>query len=252
MFEDITKSIKANLYDRVSSPLFGAFAISWLLWNFKVVLVVFSSLTAIEKINYLEGTLVYSDTVDLILRGLLYPVFSSIAFLVLYPIPAKWAFGYWSRKQKELKVLKQEIEDETPLTLEESRRIRRDSVRLEIEFEEEIARKEEEIVRLKEVIQSLQSAEVSSSRKVEKEPSNTSIDFNAEQLSVISDIAQKGGTVRDDEFLSSTKLDVVKAKYYLEDLDAKGYLKRNYTRGAYYSELTTSGKKLAIEKGFVK
>lgn len=33
MLDDLTKEIKAQLYERVKSPLFGAFALSWAAWN---------------------------------------------------------------------------------------------------------------------------------------------------------------------------------------------------------------------------
>jgi hypothetical protein len=46
--EDIIKSIKAFLYDRSSSPLFGAFIISWMAWNYRLLMLVLSD-TEIDK-----------------------------------------------------------------------------------------------------------------------------------------------------------------------------------------------------------
>ncbi|MEO8234966.1 MAG: hypothetical protein ABI549_06080 [Flavobacterium sp.] len=34
--EEIKKSISAILYERTTSPLFGTFIFSWLLWNWKI------------------------------------------------------------------------------------------------------------------------------------------------------------------------------------------------------------------------
>ncbi len=252
MFEDMTRSIKASLYERVSSPLFGAFLVSWSLWNYKVILIIFSSLPVIEKIDHLEGITVYKDTFDFVTCGFVYPLFSSLLFIFLYPFPAKIIYGYWNRKQKELKELKQKIEDETPLTIEESRRIRRNAMRLEVEFEEELNRKEEELNKLKELIQTLQSKESEVQIKTTGKSRDETVVFNDEQLSVIAYIAGKGGTVLDQEYLRDIKLDVVKAKYYLEDLESKKYIRRDYRAGAHHSDLTTLGKKLAIEKSFVQ
>ena len=38
MLEEISKSIRADLYERASSPLLGAFLTSWLIWNWKTML----------------------------------------------------------------------------------------------------------------------------------------------------------------------------------------------------------------------
>ena len=55
MIEDISKSIKANMYERATSPLFGAFAISWAIWNYKTILAILSSMTVKEKVSYIEN-----------------------------------------------------------------------------------------------------------------------------------------------------------------------------------------------------
>ena len=52
MLDDLSKSIKASLYERATSPLFGAFVISWLAWNYRFVLTVISSMSAKEKFSY--------------------------------------------------------------------------------------------------------------------------------------------------------------------------------------------------------
>lgn len=57
MIEDITNSVKAELYGRAVSPLFGAFFLSWAVWNWKFWLVVFSSMEVSEKIDFIDGVL---------------------------------------------------------------------------------------------------------------------------------------------------------------------------------------------------
>jgi len=48
--DDIFKSIKAFLYDRVASPLFGAFVTAWSIWNYRVISILLSDE------NELKGT----------------------------------------------------------------------------------------------------------------------------------------------------------------------------------------------------
>ena len=40
--QDIFISIKAYLYERAASPLTGAFAVSWVVWNYRFFVVLFS------------------------------------------------------------------------------------------------------------------------------------------------------------------------------------------------------------------
>ena len=267
MLEDVTKSIKSSLYDRVSSPLFGAFAISWCLINYKLLLILFSSLLAGDKIKYIESTL-YPDFLTLFLFNFLYPIIASSLFIFLYPIPAKYIYEYWHSQQIKLKKIKQTIEDETPLTIEESREIRREILSLESEYETEINRKNAENNRLKELVSDLENdllntknqKTISPAKQESPQPKKTakprktaSTTITEEQSEILKSIAGSGGFKNDSELISSSSFDRVKTEYLLEDLKAKGYVTYGYnstyvTKGA---ELTTIGKKYAVEHEFV-
>ncbi len=41
MIEDFKKSIQAVFYERISSPLSGAFCLSWVAWNWKLLYTLF-------------------------------------------------------------------------------------------------------------------------------------------------------------------------------------------------------------------
>lgn len=260
MIEDISKSIKANMYERATSPLFGAFAISWAIWNYKTVLAIFSSMKVKEKVSYIENE-IYASEWSLILEGASYPLISAVLFILIYPHPAKWIYEYWNNQQKKLKEIKQKIEDDTPLTLDESREIRRELLRLESDYDEEITKKNTEIDRLKDIVSSLENQVKQSTQTKPKSTSTTKktvkpkIDdsINTDQESILIDIAKSDGWVNDSEYLSSSKFDTVKAEYYLEDLESKGYLTRKYvpSKRGNSSTLTTKGKKFAIDEGVV-
>lgn len=100
--DDFIKSIKATLYDRTTSPLFGAFCISWIIWNYELILILFSSMEALEKINFIKLAL-YPTFVECILRGGVYPLITAGAFIYGYPYPAKFVYEFTYKKQKELK-----------------------------------------------------------------------------------------------------------------------------------------------------
>lgn len=126
MLDDLTKEIKAQLYERVKSPLFGAFALSWVAWNYRPLLAVTSGMTFQEKLTYLDS--LYPSTLSWLTCSLGAPLLTAVLFLLAYPYPARWIYRYWANQHKELKKVQQEIEDETPMTQEEAKALRKASL----------------------------------------------------------------------------------------------------------------------------
>lgn len=137
MLDDLTKEIKAQLYERVKSPLFGAFAFSWVGWNYRALLGVVSELHFKERMAYLDG--LYPTTEDWFNHCVWWPLLTAVLFLVIYPWPARAMYWYWAWQQKELKKVQQRIEDETPLTQEEARALRAVAFDQTREFESRLA-----------------------------------------------------------------------------------------------------------------
>lgn len=82
MLTDVVNSVKAALYDRTSSPLFGAFAISWVGWNYRLLLVALSEGNYAEKLVYISGIL-YRSTQDYLLYFCGAPLATAVAFIYL-------------------------------------------------------------------------------------------------------------------------------------------------------------------------
>lgn len=154
MLDDITTTIKAQLYERVSSPLLGSFLISWSLINYKLILILFSSLSAPEKITYIEFNL-FSSIEDYMLKGVFLPLLATLAIILIYPYPAAKIYEISRTNRKKLKEIQQKIDDETPITRDEARKIRKAAVQFQIDFEEQTKRKDSEIEALKSVINQL-------------------------------------------------------------------------------------------------
>ncbi|PPI83285.1 hypothetical protein KEHDKFFH_15050 [Marinobacter maroccanus] len=64
MFVELINSIKASLYDRVVSPLSGAFILSFLAINFRAAILVFDDQNYYLKINHLETYLYPKETLN--------------------------------------------------------------------------------------------------------------------------------------------------------------------------------------------
>ncbi|MGI2182803.1 hypothetical protein ACRN9F_11220 [Shewanella oncorhynchi] len=142
MIEQFSNSIKATLYDRISSPLSSGFIISWCLWNYKFLIVLFSSMKPYDK--YSELDIITSNSVIkisgwdplgyLLSNGLAFPLISAVAFIILYPIPSEFMYKYWLKSQNKLRDARNEIEKTLLLSVDESAKIKRVSFEQEKHF----------------------------------------------------------------------------------------------------------------------
>lgn len=148
MIDDITTTIKAQLYDRVTSPLSGAFLLSWVVWNWKFITIVLSDLKAPVKLTYID-LYIFPNTTTILSHGVLLPLVSAILLLTVYPIPAKWFYKISHRHKKTLKGVQQSIEDETPMTLEEAADLRKSYRAVQSQHEKDIATKTTELASTK-------------------------------------------------------------------------------------------------------
>ncbi|WP_454252724.1 hypothetical protein [Pseudomonas sp. Marseille-Q7302] len=149
MLEELSKTVKAQLYERVSSPLLGSFLIAWCGWNYKFVLVLISSMEAEKKLAYINANL-YPSIWDKVLEGFTYPLVTSLVLIFAYPWPARWIFSYSRKQQLRLKKLQYEIDEDTPLNMEDARELRRSNSKIVEDFEKEISLQKSQIERQKE------------------------------------------------------------------------------------------------------
>jgi DNA-binding MarR family transcriptional regulator len=245
--DEFIKSIKATLYDRSSSPLFGAFCISWGIWNYKFILILVSSMETLEKINFISLVL-YATPYECLLNGFLYPLTTALIFIFGYPYPAKYVYEFAYSKQKELKEIKQKIEDETPLTREEWRVIRKEMTEFQIEYEKNLQRKDSEIVRLKELIDEYQKPQVPSMiEPVEVGAQYDSYnDITSEQLKLLSLVA-KYDDPYEDLLIGRVGLSPIRTKYNLGELQRKGFIAIDYSDGDALYELTHKGREILVK-----
>ncbi len=155
MLNDTIKTIKAQLYERASSPLLSTFLISWVIWNHRFIAVMISSMTITDKYSYIDSHF-FTTFWGIVIMPVVGPLVTGLAMIYLYPIPAKKVYEHWRKKQRELKEIQQKIDDESPLPKEEARQIRREAFEIETKFEQERDRWSKENSRLRDVIADLQ------------------------------------------------------------------------------------------------
>jgi len=149
MITDLRKSINSILYQRVTSPLFGTFSISWLVWNWKIIYTTFFiSEEKIDKnkIDYIIEN--FSDSAFLIW----YPLLSTLILLTLIPFVSNGAYWLSLKFEKWRIDNKNEIEKKQLLTLEQSIQLREQIIESEKRFDTLLQDKNDEIRQLKELV----------------------------------------------------------------------------------------------------
>ncbi|WP_227815639.1 hypothetical protein [Nitrogeniibacter aestuarii] len=252
MIKDIINSIKVQLYERATSPLLGAFIISWAIWNYRFLLVIGSSIPITEKLSIIDS-IIFCSPETYYMRGAIYPLVTALAFIFLYPYPARWVYGYSRHRQRELKELRQQIDDETPLTKEESREIRREALNIERNLQSEIDRREQDIRLLKEEIERLSAntTEKEEYSKSEDDGLKDASNLNTEQLDVLRIVAKLGEWAPEDDVISKLRQTRVKAEFNIGELITKGFLTKNYRSGkrAQCLDLTHTGRTVLVNTG---
>jgi len=144
----------------------------------------------------------------------------------LYPYPAKFVYGFVRRRQREINELRQLIEDETPLTIEESRTIRSEVVALESRYRKELDSANDEISRLKAAVKP-------SSIDKPSEGQLASIDMKRvtkSQVDLLKIIEKFQGCLPESQLVSLNKKSKVKTEFDLGELEKAGLLEKSYSQ----------------------
>ncbi|HFD32980.1 MAG TPA: hypothetical protein ENJ28_09795 [Gammaproteobacteria bacterium] len=155
MIEELRKSINSTLYERVSSPLFGALFLSWLVWNWKIVyLTIFVNEKNINgsKIDYISNN--YLDVHFLVT----YPLISTLILLTIVPFFTNGAYFLHLKFHKWRVDKKHEVEKNQLLTLEQSIQLRSEIAVKEQDFKNMISGKDNEIESLKFQLQEVKNS----------------------------------------------------------------------------------------------
>lgn len=249
MIDEILKSIRSQLYERAVSPLMGSFFISWAAWNYKFIMLLFSNSVITEKYRLIDEVL-YVNWCQIYLSGALYPLLTALFFIYAYPIPAKYAFVYSRNRKKEISDIKKVIEEETLLTVKQSRAIKNEVYSLEQEYLQELERKNNEIEKLKE---NANTQEYSTERRPEVSTKENNDKITDSQLLLLKAIGKTSDKVRESMLVNNTEGGHVKAKYDLGELEKNKYVKRYHgtTEADYTYVLTRTGRAFLVANGHI-
>lgn len=165
--DDILKSIKAYLYDRTASPLLGAFIMAWSICNYRFFMIIFSSKKEFTTTKFGQIDTFFNSynipwgestipLTGLLFKGLLCPAIITFIYLYVYPILAKKVYQHSLKNQTELRSIKQDIENNRLLSVEESRELYKQLADLKSELERESENYTKQVSSLNQTIKDLE------------------------------------------------------------------------------------------------
>jgi hypothetical protein len=211
MLDEMRKSLSHVVSERMTSPVFGTFVISWMGFNWKVLFFALSSsIDTVKKIALIDNTLNRRYSV-------IYPIISTIILVVVYPWVAMAGFIVWEHA-KNIKVsLKNYLGRKVLLTRAQSLSLRLEMKNIEEKYnallEEEksnlsknkfaLAEKEKEIESMASKLSSLQNAINGMNKKLERER-----EVGENELKILNELYTAGErTVPIEDIIVRNKMD---------------------------------------------
>jgi len=245
------------------------------------LVVLFSSKNYDEKFDFIDNN-IFLSKFDIWVHCLLLPATTSVAFILLYPVISKVFYGYWLRRQRELKALRDEIEGATLLTKDESLAIRLELIKSETNYKETINRLTDENNVIKKqlsemLISNQQATEEKKSidsqtlklsnaeletKSIEGKNANPNEQLSAMEigtLKLIEMIAKNNGQMErliiyrnfNDQFKDAK----VRVDYYIDEAKKLKLLLGDSVRreigSAYVLSLTEEGRRFAVQQKYV-
>lgn len=160
--DDLLQDLKATLYDRMSTPLFGALLLAWCYWNIELLLIVIWGDTSMQtRLTEIKKNPALLDH----WRLYWWPLLSALAAIVVYPLSSLivflWGRGVAILKQKAHQYI--EEHEVRPVA---------DFHKLEEGYREKVSKGSIEIARLEERLATLVAARESERAKNEEATSH--------------------------------------------------------------------------------
>lgn len=142
MVSEIWQSISEYIRDKAVSPLTGAFLMSWLAWNHRLPIALFSSMPLPQRFGYIDEIL-YPCWEDVVFKGIVFPLVFATFYLLWYHKPALAIYRVRLRQRQELLDARNAVEKKRLLSLEEADRLRARHQR-ELDHAQRLAKEVEE------------------------------------------------------------------------------------------------------------
>ncbi len=102
MVDSLKEEVKAAALSRFNSPFIGAYLVSWLLWNHRMIFALFSGLPLGQRFHYIDEVL-YPTANTFALYHFLGPTLSTLVYIFLMPWPTEWVHRWNLQRKLRLK-----------------------------------------------------------------------------------------------------------------------------------------------------
>lgn len=248
MIDDLLTSTKESIAERLASPLLGSFVVAWALWNYKFLVILFSAASVSQTFKLID-TIAFPDWKVTLLRGAVLPLVSALIYVFVYPYPAKLVYTFTQRRQREINQAKREIEEETLLSLEQSRIMRLEFSQKEHKLQETIDQLNAEVSRLNAEMEVAQKASFNRPDLTPAEKMYGNI--TPSQLAMLKLLRDSGGKVIEPQLISESGPDKVQAEFDLGELLRKKLIQKEYNniRRVYEVEFKHEGRRVLLNEG---
>lgn len=198
---DFFKEFRLYLSDKLSNPLTTTFVISWCLWNFQKLIVIFSDEPPSVKLAMIDG--LYSK---FYFFEIIAPFLSSI-FIIIWPYPTIKKEFYKRHREHQIKLKEETIrlDKETPVDPIEYVKLYEKTLLQERKHENELSIKATEIEKLKNIIE-LKNNEIDEFKiKTDSKNYNSKnivVDLSGNDDPIISGIVNNGTKKTSDKFVN--------------------------------------------------
>lgn len=112
---DIIKDLKGAWSNRISNPLVGAFALSWLGVNYRTLLVIISGSSVEAKFSFID-TVLYPDANSALLKCVVAPLALALLYIYALPKPTERVYLRALEHQRELNKIARQVAEERLLS----------------------------------------------------------------------------------------------------------------------------------------
>ncbi|MEI8704604.1 hypothetical protein [Pseudoalteromonas sp. B62] len=145
MIKEVTNSIKAALYQRISSPLYGTYIFSWIIYNWELVLqLLFGTKQFDERLATFKLGLTVDDG-GFNYCTVIIPFIITVVILLIQPLAQRFIYIYTEWNNSEGLKKRDQYANETLLTLEQSNELRSSVQKVQQFHQEVLKNKDDEI-----------------------------------------------------------------------------------------------------------
>jgi len=130
LVKEFNKSVKAKLYDFTYTPFMSSMVIAWIVLNHKYILIYMASFDIEKKLELLKkhDFSFHSQWINIpYAENIFLPILFGLFYTFVYPKISKTFYQYTLNEKKELKKVKQKIEELTPILEEDAKVIKADN-----------------------------------------------------------------------------------------------------------------------------